>query len=313
MTNYNVTVIGPGALGKTLMSILLASGFSVHGLTRNKISKQLSFNFNSVNGIKQKIDVSINDDAKLMSADLIVMTVKAFDIKTVLDDLSTKIKASVPIIILNNGIALNEAVIYSLGKITEQIIQGITTIAAFSDSKEVFQKSLGTTYLGLVLPKKTVGIDIKNNQVVKQFLTVLSHCMWVENIHYYQYEKLAINAIINPLTVKYKCKNGDLVAYQKEIQTLADEISTLYAILLPYEDAIKLNAEHLAMKAINIIQETKDNFSSMHQDFIMGRKSEIDYILGFLLEEARSKAIRMPFTECLFNDVDKILALHQYT
>ncbi|MEH7011913.1 2-dehydropantoate 2-reductase [Neobacillus niacini] len=92
--------------------------------------------------------------------------------------------------------------------------------------------------------------------------------------------KLIANAVINPLTAILQVKNGELITnifYFAAVKKLFLEISYI------------LNLENPISKfrtIIRICRKTAENRSSMLKDLDAGRRTEIDAILGFLLDEA---------------------------
>jgi 2-dehydropantoate 2-reductase len=106
--------------------------------------------------------------------------------------------------------------------------------------------------------------------------------------------KLLVNAVINPLTTILQVKNGDLLEnkfYYRALNNLFKEIC--------YVLNIEQQAEHL-QQIINICKKTAENRSSMLKDSEAGRLTEIDAILGFILEEADQKGKQAPQIENLY-------------
>lgn len=94
-------------------------------------------------------------------------------------------------------------------------------------------------------------------------------------------KKLIVNAVINPLTAILYVKNGELIKnrfYFKVVKNLFAEIS--FILNLEYPD------EYLQL-VVDICKKTANNRSSMLKDIEANRLTEIDAILGFLLEEAK--------------------------
>ncbi|MEH7247058.1 2-dehydropantoate 2-reductase [Neobacillus niacini] len=101
--------------------------------------------------------------------------------------------------------------------------------------------------------------------------------------------KLIANAVINPLTAILQVRNGELISntyYFAAVKTLFLEIS----FILNLEDPLR-NFKDL----IRICKKTAVNRSSMLIDLEAGRRTEIDAILGFLLDEAvkQQKEVRV--------------------
>ncbi|WHY79236.1 2-dehydropantoate 2-reductase [Neobacillus sp. WH10] len=94
-------------------------------------------------------------------------------------------------------------------------------------------------------------------------------------------KKLIVNAVINPLTAILYVKNGELIEnrfYFKVVKNLFAEIS--FILNLEYPD------EYLQL-VVDICKKTASNRSSMLKDIEANRLTEVDAILGFLLEEAK--------------------------
>jgi 2-dehydropantoate 2-reductase len=93
--------------------------------------------------------------------------------------------------------------------------------------------------------------------------------------------KLIANAVINPLSAILQVKNGELISnkfYFAAVKKLFLEVS----FILNLEDPLKRFRD-----VLRICKKTGNNRSSMLKDLEAGRRTEIDAILGFLLEEAQ--------------------------
>ena len=111
-------------------------------------------------------------------------------------------------------------------------------------------------------------------------------------------QKLVVNSVINPITAILKVKNGTL----KRHQTLRDLIwstvreSTHVVNTLGYNFSAK-EVEHLVF---DVIENTADNISSMLQDIMSGRTTEIEYINGEILRIAEENKVSAPINLTLY-------------
>lgn len=113
-------------------------------------------------------------------------------------------------------------------------------------------------------------------------------------------EKLAINAVINPLTGKYRCRNGELLenpAYKSELLALATEIDDFFI-----HQQWPL-ASALPQRAVSVAEATAANRSSTLQDIIAGRPTELNWICGYLLQHADDAGYSLPITAKLFKQL----------
>lgn len=97
------------------------------------------------------------------------------------------------------------------------------------------------------------------------------------------WDKLLINAVINPVTALLGVKNGDLLRSREVMQTmqalLAEGMELARRLDIPVSDS-------LWEQILKVCEATKDNRSSMLQDLEQGRRTEIDWINGGLLKAA---------------------------
>ena len=150
----------------------------------------------------------------------------------------------------------------------------------------------GSMHLGALAPDHEVNAlaDESALQRVLCSLPALSASM-VESpvLLQMQLEKLAINAIINPLTALLYCHNGKLFnrpAVLQLIRALLVEISTVTKALIHPLDRVttRFSPEALERTVAKAAAVTAENKSSMWQDVLDDRRTEIDYINGYIVQ-----------------------------
>lgn len=107
--------------------------------------------------------------------------------------------------------------------------------------------------------------------------------------------KLVVNAVINPLTSILHVKNGELINndyFFRVLNTLFAEITFILNLDQP--------DEHL-QTVVEICRKTAENRSSMLKDIEANRLTEVDAILGFILEEARKQKKQAPLLETVYH------------
>lgn len=108
-------------------------------------------------------------------------------------------------------------------------------------------------------------------------------------------QKLIINAVINPLTAILNVKNGELIHnphYFHVFKLLFEEISSVLDIS---------NKEKAFKQLEEVCRKTAENRSSMLKDFDEKRPTEVDAILGYVIEKSREKGINTPLANGLYN------------
>jgi 2-dehydropantoate 2-reductase len=113
-----------------------------------------------------------------------------------------------------------------------------------------------------------------------------------------QLEKLAVNAIINPMTVLIDCRNGGLLynyAFSRVMRLLLAEISLVIRTLPELQNlpnvATRFSTERLETQVVAVANATANNVSSMLADVRYGRRTEIDYITGYVVKRGEELGI----------------------
>jgi len=116
-----------------------------------------------------------------------------------------------------------------------------------------------------------------------------------------QLEKLAINAVINPLTVMLDAPNGSILynfAITRTMRLLLAEISLVIRSLpelrgLPNVQD-RFSPERLETLVVSIANKTGQNISSMLADVRAGRKTEVRYINGYIVRKGEELGMQLP-------------------
>jgi 2-dehydropantoate 2-reductase len=115
-----------------------------------------------------------------------------------------------------------------------------------------------------------------------------------------QLEKLVINAMINPLTVIFDCKNGELFnrpSILNLMRLLLAEATQVIQLLRGLETASQFSTQELEITVLDVADKTAKNTSSMLQDRRAGRLTEIDYINGYIVKRGKELGV-----ECKVNE-----------
>jgi len=106
-------------------------------------------------------------------------------------------------------------------------------------------------------------------------------------------EKLIVNAVINPLTALFNVPNGDIIE-NKHIKILAKKVCQEVANTLQLEEAASWR------RVKTIAHNTKNNTSSMRADVLNKRETEIESIIGYVIEQSKDK---LPFTTFVYHSI----------
>ena len=256
-----ITILGCGALGQLWLSRLYQQGHDVQGWLRVP-QPFCAVNVIEPEGISFNRNLPTNDPEHLAQSELLLVTLKAWQVSSAVSALLPKLSPRCAILLLHNGMGTQE----ELPPNGQPILQGTTSPAAqhLSHLAEVLHQALP---------------DVA----------------WHNNIASANWRKLAVNCVINPLTALYGCHNGDLQRYPEQIEALCREVASVMAM-----KGYHTSCEGLMQYVMDVIHSTADNVSSMLQDIRSQRHTEIDYITGYLLRRARSHGLTLPENARLF-------------
>ena len=120
--------------------------------------------------------------------------------------------------------------------------------------------------------------------------------------------KLAANCVINPLTALHKCNNGDLLQTTSTVLSatysfdqIADKIlHEVSAVVQALHDGDKqYSVSKLQAYVQSVVDETQQNKSSMLQDILAHRRTEIDFLNGYVVQQGLAKRLACPVNKAL--------------
>ncbi|MBA5763307.1 2-dehydropantoate 2-reductase [Vibrio sp. 404] len=288
----NIAIVGPGAIGSLWASYLTEAGHQV-----NLWSRQPAAKLTIQRDQYAQQSLLNNNTQALQQSDVILVTLKAPSVLTVLSAIAKHIDQDSIIVLMHNGMGTAEGVNALLPN--NPLLLATTTHGAYRPSMtQVLHTGYGQTLLGAANSQGELCqflVDVFNH--------ALSDVTWHSNINQALWTKLAINCAINPLTAIHQVTNGELVQphYQQQLQNIVNEVS-----LVMNAEGFEIDVNHLLQTVNNVIHATSNNYSSMEQDIAHQRRSEIDFITGYLLESASRHNIDAPYNQALYQAVKKI-------
>lgn len=127
---------------------------------------------------------------------------------------------------------------------------------------------------------------------------------WQPDIMPVLWRKLAVNCAINPFTLIYDCRNG-------EVPERAD--GWLTECLAELQQLLTLQGVQgdLDQQVHSVILATANNSSSTRQDLHAGRRTELDYILGYACRAAHAAGLATPALDRLHRAAQDTLRTHR--
>lgn len=228
--------------------------------------------------------------------DNLIVATKAYAVVDALTGLAARMKPNSTALLLQNGLGSQQAAHALLSG--QRVLYASVTDGAWRDgTNTVVWAGKGQTRLGdpdhgdhpiWLAPLRASGIA----------------CSWENDILPVLWEKLAINCSINPLTAIHDCRNGAIP--QRAGPRLALVVAELQTLL------VQAQMPHIAARLPETVDEvicrTADNSSSMRQDVKAGRRTEIEFILGYACRAATASGCNVPQLQALYAELRALLA-----
>ncbi|MFB2680092.1 ketopantoate reductase family protein [Shewanella mangrovisoli] len=290
----DVAILGAGAVGQLICHQLHSAGLAV-GLIAREASATTSeatdwqeLVFCSLpstdadtDSVSYRVPTFNLDSTSLQQIRLLIVCVKAYQVIDAISPLLDKLSPQCHILLLHNGMGPHLALAPKLQG--RGLSLGTTSQGVLRQSRwQVKQTGQGLTqfghFTGPALP-----------QALRDgLLNAIPNSEWVEAIISSLWQKLAVNAAINPLTALHQCPNGTLAQAQftQTITSILDELVEVAA-----HDGIALDRQMLEERVYRVIELTAANFSSMHQDVAHHRPTEIEQISGYICDRASAHGL----------------------
>jgi 2-dehydropantoate 2-reductase len=302
--NFNGwAILGAGAVGCLWATKLYREEISVSLLLKNDydLAQYETAGGITLAGTEEtlfKIPAVSIDSSQSVISHLLVCT-KSHQTIDAINSTINLIDENTIIVLLQNGMGIAEQLINLLPN-NPLLLASTTGGANVSKPFTVNAAGDGKTILGAYRQSQHALCP----QIVSLLPLQPSPVIVSNNIYSQLWLKLAVNCIINPLTAVNNCANGELLKRDDIIAKtglLAKEISLVAkACGQNIEDKIILNT------VSEVAKETADNISSMLQDVRANRKTEIDFINGYLERQAKLHGIKTPVNNSLIRQVQTL-------
>lgn len=269
-------LLGLGSLGSLTALRLLNAGENVHVLPRTP-GQTLSRTLHRPGQPALTLTLPCARDEQINK---LVLSVKGPDTCAALAPWRRQLATGAELVCLQNGfgtldhLALPDDI---------RLLYAVSTDGVWRDADQIHVAAENTTLIG------------DGSQTPPAWLHTLQSgwpgLQWCADITRARWRKLAVNAVINPLTALYRCPNGDLLNTSERrarMATLASEVDQVAQHLFnDWPNDTLARSEEVA-------RLTATNTSSMLADVLAGRATEISFINGFVLREADRLGLSLP-------------------
>jgi 2-dehydropantoate 2-reductase len=282
-----ISVVGAGALGTFYAAMLKASSQDVTLVCRERDVAALQ-NGVSVTGA---FDVCARPQvsAEPVPSDLVIVAVKSRDVPTAAEGL--QLNPGGIAVIIHNGLGADEAAAAVLGPgrvATGISYSGVTFLAP--------GKVRANGYTETVLGAAGAGARARLNLPLAALMAAGLHARVADDIRAAQWDKLYVNVAISGIAAITGLPNGRILEVPG-LKVLAAAAVTEAAAVAAVS-GVRPSADPVE-QAYRVLRDNPDSRSSMLQDIVKGRQTEIDAINGKICEIGRLHGVPTPANDTI--------------
>lgn len=298
-----IVIVGSGAMGCLIAAFLSKSKEELWLLAK---SEEAAFTINSsgisVEGVSGSWQAKVKTTANIKDidkCDLVIICVKSFNTKQAVEQIKPLLGESTKILTLQNGMGNIEIISEIAGE--QNVIAGVTNQGAtLIATGKIRHAGRAETIIGTVSGRtpvemrtirevfNKVGLETKMSRDIKSLI----------------WSKLIINVGINALTAITRLPNGKLTEFEGTRRILRDAVGE--AARIAKRKRIKLIFDDPLAKVEAVCEATSDNQSSMLQDILRKKRTEIDFINGVIVRLGQELGINVFTNKFLFDLIKTI-------
>jgi len=305
-----IVIVGPGAMG-CLLAGFLAKLYSSSGKPEDKLwllekdserARKLSEQGILVEGISGNWQsrVKITADPKEIGrADLLIICVKSYHTRDAITQAKILVDENSRVLTLQNGLGNIEIISEVVGQ--DKVIGGVTSQGAtLLEAGRIRHAGKGETIIGRLDGK----IPVELRAIREIFNKAGLETRISRDIKGLLWSKLIINVGINALTAITRLNNGRLLEFETTRRIMREAVTE--AIRVAKRKRIKFLYDDPLAKVEAVCEATADNISSMLQDILKKKRTEIDFINGVIVRQAQELGILVPVNSVLVDLVKTI-------
>ncbi|MFA5150195.1 MAG: 2-dehydropantoate 2-reductase [Candidatus Omnitrophota bacterium] len=305
-----IAIVGPGAMGCLLAAFLskLKEEIWVLDYNKDRASRimQGGITLEGISGQWQCNPKATADVKDIGIADLVVICVKSYNTKEAITRSKALVGENTAVLTLQNGIGNVEIIAEAVGP--DKVIGGVTNLGAtLLDIAKARHAGKGETVIGRIDAKTTIGMrsirEIFNRAGLDTRIS--------RDIKSLLWSKLIINVGINALTAITRLNNGKLTEFEGPRRIMREAVTE--AIRIAKRKRIKLIYDDPLAKVEAVCEATSSNVSSMLQDILRKKRTEIDFINGVVVRLGQELSIPVPVNSILVDLVKTIEASYNFS
>ena len=302
-----IVIVGGGAIGRIFAASLVKGKNDVIIVDTNQhVVKEMQktgigvmgYQGNNMDSAEFVPMKAVSNPSSIESCDLVLLTVKSFATQPAAKSVAHLVSPDSPILFMQTGLG-NQAILREMFPVSA-ILAGITFLSGTALGPSIVRQGRwGMTFIGElgdvgeltgeVTPRlKMISQVFQKSGIDTKYSSRIIGRLWAKVITY---------ATINTLTTVFKVPNGRLMENEESIKLVkqllkeGETVAKARGVEPIMDDLFELFKE--------ICTESTDNLSSMLQDILNGRKTEIEAQSGAIARYAKSYGIEVPRHEMM--------------
>ncbi|MFY3772562.1 ketopantoate reductase family protein [Marinobacter salsuginis] len=293
-----IGILGAGSLGRLWGAMLPAGGIAFIARPGEPTGASVDYRFRPFEGPESQVRIPFLQPGD--EPELILVTTKAGDTLDAVAGVINQFAIDTPILLFQNGLGSQQAVAKRWPE--RPILAASTTEGANRrESGLLVHAGTGDTWVGPMTSPAKATVRKAVTMLATSGLNIHPETDIVQRL----WQKLIINAGINPYTAILDCPNGkilDAPLYQSTIDQLCLELSQLMDAAV----RIRQTPDALRERIEQVARNTAGNTSSMRADVQRGRQTEIDFINGYVAKLGKELGIETPVNQMLTERVQQL-------
>ena len=279
-----VIICGLGAVGMTY-AVKLRGKCELKILVDAKRLERYTNNKPLFNGEEQTFDYILPSDSSFV-ADLIIIATKSYGLIPAIGNIKNFTTSDTTIISLLNGISSEELIqkTYPQAKVLKSYFIGHSAVR---DGDSVTQDGVGTI---VVENNPEIGIFFEECGIDYSVPDDIDYSMWL---------KFTMNIFSNQVSAILNMTFGDLKKNKTFIEFAKKIIAEVRQIAEKKGVNNTENLEKDALYALSLM--CNEGKTSMHQDILAGRKTEVDIFAGEIIKLGKEFNVLTPYNQVLYD------------
>jgi 2-dehydropantoate 2-reductase len=292
-----LAVLGPGGLGCLLAALFRETGADVslvdyrpERVARLRLG---GIQVHTLEGGHRVVKVPIGLAPEVGPCDVTIVAVKAYQTETAARALPGLMSRGGLALTLQNGLGNLESIARMVGP--ERLLAGVGLLGVTAqDEGRIIYAGRGVIYIGVPTESQVSGAEVA--AVVDLFRGAGLECQPREDIETVLWEKLVINVGINPLTALLRVPNGVLLQLPEAWEVAVAAAQEAQAVA--QAAGLSLSGDPAA-RLRQVCANTAANHSSMLQDILAGRPTEIEALNAQVTTRGRALGLPTPVNDLL--------------